>query len=212
MLRGAWRGLAVALLPLMLVAVMPPPAWADPQVLRAWVPWRSQFDGTYYAGSNCGPAALGMAMARFGEVWSTDSIRRDANAYMGLRDQANGTSWEALKYAAEKRGLTTYDLYDGEGGYHEWYMDELLAHIGAGRPVIMLVRLIYLPGHEGEDPTIDHYIVFLGLMDNGDVLYHDSAFETAEEGAYQTMSRAQFRRALGNTASGINWSGMAIGW
>lgn len=179
---------------------------ADGGSNETWAPWRSQFDGTYYSSANCGPAALGIVMAKYDEWWSTNGIRNSTNAYMQDWTYDNGTSWEALAYAAKVRGFAPYGLYGGYG-YHEWSMSELLAEVNQGNPVILLVRLKYLPGHFDSSRYVDHYIVFLGLDENGNVIYHDPA-----GGAYMTMSRETFRFVYGNTASGVNWSDMSLRW
>lgn len=172
-----------------------------------WAPWRTQLDGSYHASANCGPAALGMVMAKYDEWWSTTGIRNNVNAYQRTWQRDMGSSWEALAYSARIRGFEPYGLYSRWGGYNEWTMDELMEEVSEGNPVILLVRLKYLPGHSYASWNVDHYIVFLGLDANGNVVYHDPA-----GGAYMKMSRSTFRYVYGNTASGLNWTGMSLRW
>lgn len=175
------------------------------------VPYRSQFDGSTYADSNCGPATLGMLMAYDGEWWSSNGIRRDVNRHTGVWSDEGGSSWESLVYAAQKRGFTVLGLYGGKG-YRRWSIDDLLTEVRSGRPPMLLVRYWRLPGHEYSSWWGDHYIIFLGLTADGRVVYHDSAFEGDSIGAYRTMSQDQLKRAWGNNAAGIQYSAMVLQW
>lgn len=200
------RKLLVALLVAMaLVGGLVYTAQAEDDILQ--VPWRTQFDGTTYASSNCGPAALGMAMAYFDEWWSSAGIRRDVNNYLGYWGLDGGSTWEAMAYAAQKRGFYTLGLYDDEGLYYVWTIDDLMYQVRKGRPVLLLVRYQYLPGHEGEKWWGDHYIVFLGLDADGNVVYHDST-----GGPYMVMSQKKLLHAWRHTAVGLRNTAMSLSW
>lgn len=175
------------------------------------VPYRSQFDGTAYADSNCGPATLGMLMSYYGEWWSSDGIRRDVNRSTGDWSADGGSTWESLAYAARKRGFTVLGLYGGKS-YRRWSIDELVGEARQGRPSMLLVRFRSLPGHERSSWWGDHYIVFMGLTAGGAVIYHDAAFWGDSGGAYRTMSQEQLKRAWGNNAAGIQYSAMVLQW
>ncbi|MHB1133293.1 MAG: LysM peptidoglycan-binding domain-containing protein [Chloroflexota bacterium] len=177
---------------------------------RIWVPFRTQLDGLPTAGSNCGPATLGMAMSYFSEWWTTGGIRKDVNANMGVSDIDAGSSWEALAYAARKRGFTVIGVVDGSGEYRQWSIEDLVAQTRAGRPVIILARYWSLPGHNSSAWYGDHYILFVGLTPSGDVIYHDAAFPDDASGAYRVMSRDQFVRAWTRTYSGLQYTAMAL--
>ncbi len=177
-----------------------------------WVPWRSQFDGTTYAAGNCGPASLGMAMAYFGEWWSTSGIRKSTNEIMGAVSYDEGTDWPSLKYAAEKRGFKVVGLYESSGGYREWTMDELVREMEQGHPALLLVRQRSLPGHTGSSYDGEHYIVFLGLMADGRVVYHDSAFNDEIEGSYKIMSQETLMKAWVDTSVGLRYTAMSLVW
>ncbi len=180
---------------------------------RLWVPYRSQFDNSAEEQANCGPATLGMYMSYFGEWWFTKGIRRDINRYDGDWSIEAGASWEALVYAAAQRGFNVFGLHNGWGeeiGYRTWTFDELMEQIRNNRPVMLLVRFWNLPGHEEHDWWGDHYILFLGITENGDVIYHDSAFRGDVKGANTVMSRKQLARAWGNTAAGVQYTAMVI--
>ena len=179
---------------------------------RIWIPWRSQFDGTTYASSNCGPAALGMAMSHFGEWWSSNGIRESVNSYLGYWGEDGGSSWESLKHAAGIRDFGTVGLYDSEGFYTKWTIDELVAQTSAGRPVILLVRYWSLPGNEYDAWWGDHYIVFLGLTPDGYVVYHDPAYSNPLFGSYRVMSQERLMRAWTRTATGYQQTAMSLIW
>ena len=179
------------------------PALADGSS-RIWIPWRTQFDGTQYAAGNCGPASLAMAMSYYGEWWSNAHVRRTVNSYMGYWGLDGGSSWEALAYAADVYGFETR-------GLNEWWeLDELVAATSAGHPVILLVRYWLLPGHADDAWWGDHYIVFLGLTEDGRVVYHDPAYYDEYWGSYRVMSQEQLERAWTRTASGLQHTALSI--
>lgn len=195
------------------------PILLPPDVLEAavetrsylWAPYRSQFDGSPYEGGNCGPAALAMAMARFGEWWSTEGLRRSINRVTGDWSYDGGSDWPSMVAAATERGFEAHGPFNEEGGFRYWDLDDLLAHTEQGRPVILLVRYRALPGHENAAWYGDHYIVFLGLTRDGGVVYHDPAFQ-GDEGAYRIMEQATLDRAWSHTWIHQNRTAMAINW
>ncbi|MGQ9676928.1 MAG: C39 family peptidase [Chloroflexota bacterium] len=177
-----------------------------------WIPWRSQFDGSAYASSNCGPASLGMAMSYYGEWWSTAGIRKSTNERSGVVGLDDGTDWPSLAYAAEKRGFTVVGLYDSAGNYRKWTIADLVKETDQERPVILLVRFRALPGHAGSSYYGDHYIVFLGLMADGRVVYHDPAFYEEIDGSYRIMGQETLLEAWGNTSVGQQYTAMSLVW
>ena len=177
-----------------------------------WIPWRSQLDGSPYASSNCGPASLGMAMSYYGEWWSTKSIRTSTNDYSGVSGFDDGTDWPSLKYAAETRGFTVIGLFNASGGYREWTIDDLVGETDQGHPVLLLVRYRGLPGHEHSTYGGDHYIVFLGLMADGRVVYHDPAFYEEIDGSYRITSQETLMDAWAHTSAGLRCTAMSVVW
>jgi LysM repeat protein len=178
---------------------------------RIWMPFRSQLDGSPYAGSNCGPATLGMLMSYFDEWWLTQGIRRDVNKFQGTTSYDSGSSWEAIAYAARERGFQVVGLYDGAGNYRQWTIEDMVEQTRAGRPVMVLVRYWSLPGHGDSSWWGDHYIAFVGLTPSGDVIYHDAAFP-GEGGAYLMMSQERLIRAWTRTATGLQYTALALDW
>jgi hypothetical protein len=177
-----------------------------------WIPWRSQFDGTAYETANCGPASLGMAMSYFGEWWETKGIRKSTNERSGVTGYSDGTDWPSLAYAAEKRDFTVVGLYDAAGNYRQWTIDDLVSETDKGHPVILLVRQRAMPGHENSAYYGDHYIVFLGLMADGRIVYHDPAFANETDGAYRIIGQKTLLEAWGDTYACLPYSAMSVVW
>src|SRR5437660_4108144 len=95
--------------------------WAYPEDLHADVrinvPYRPQLDGTDYAGSNCGPTVLGMALESFGlNVPAPDVRGQVLNSEDFQPDDTDAGSfiW-ALAQVAQSHGLQAHGLYDGGG-------------------------------------------------------------------------------------------------
>ncbi len=180
------------------------------QSTRVRVPYRTQFDGTTWADGNCGPASIAMAMGAFNHDESVDSIRQSINGFTGDWSTESGTSWESLKRAVEQRGFGVEGLYAQGGGYRFWTMDDLLAQTRQGRPVIVLVKYQYLPGHETAAWYGDHYVVFLGMTADGKVVYHDPAFRDGKQGRSVTVDQAVFERAWLKSWTGLRQTAMAV--
>jgi len=182
-----------------------PPAPPPPTILDA--PYHSQFDGTIWAESNCGPTALSMALGALGVNADQIKLRRFANDQMGMADPNNGTTWEALNYAAQAGGAKTAGLYQGQS-YHAWTIDDLKNHLDQGHPVLLLVRYWDLPDHASSSFSGDHYITALGFDQNGNLVYDDPAFYA--NGADRTISPSALQRAWANTSVGLSRTAMAV--
>lgn len=181
----------------------PPPTWLQ-------VPYRTQYDGTTWSLANCGPASVGMVLEFFGQSRSTDDLRQSLNGLTGVWSASAGIAWEPLQLELERNGLATFDLRDGGGGYRQWTVDDLVRQAEAGRPTLVLLRYFLLPGHEAAGWDIDHYIVFLGQTPDGQLVYHDPAFD-GSGGSYRMTDRATFEHAWSNTWIGQNRTAMAVG-
>lgn len=177
---------------------------------RIFMPYRSQFDGSWHEGGNCGPASLAMILDYYGRGIETHALRESINRRSGDWGRDSGTSWTDLRRAAEAHGLTAYGMTDEHGRMRQWTMDDLLEETRAGRPVIVLAHYRSLPGHETAGWYGDHYVVFLGMTSAGDVIYHDPAFRDGE-GENIIISQAQFERAWTNTWIRQNRQAMAVG-
>ncbi len=179
----------------------PPP----PNIIEA--PYYSQFDGTIWAQSNCGPTTLSMALGALKLNVDQITLRRYANNQMGMSDPNNGTTWEALAYAAEVVGAKVTGLYNGQS-YRVWSIDDLKKQLDEGHPVVLLVRYWDLPDHASSAFAGDHYVVALGFDQNGNLVYNDPAFYG--NGADRTISPAALNRAWTNTAVGLVRTAMAL--
>ncbi|HUX88001.1 MAG TPA: C39 family peptidase [Chloroflexota bacterium] len=188
------------------------PAPTDPLPLpRAPIiaaPYFSQFDGSAYAESNCGPTSLAMALGGLHVSVGQLTLRQAANAQMGSSDPNIGTTWEALAYAAKVNGVSNDGLYGGSG-YRSWSIDDLKNELSQGRPVLLLVRYWDLPGHGQSGYAGDHYIVALGFDQNGNLVSNDPASYNAA-GAGQVMTPAQLTHAWSDTSVGLVRTAMAL--
>jgi len=166
-------------------------------------------DGTVYAGGNCGPAALGMALGTFGHVETVHAMRESINGQTGDWSVDSGTSWHSLQRAAEARGFAVISPFAPDGSVRRWTFEEVLAEAGQGRPTLVLVKYQILPGHERASWYGDHYVTVLGETDDGRVVYHDPAFRGVS-GAYRTLDRERFINAWSKTWAGQNWTAMPV--
>jgi hypothetical protein len=170
-------------------------------------PFRSQLDGSVWAGGNCGPTSLSMALGVFGINADQLTLRNLANRQMGDFDPSDGTTWESLAYAAGQYGVSTSWLYDG-ADYRAWTLDDLRAELAQGHPVILLVRYWDLPDHLTSTFAGDHYILALGFDAAGDVIYHDPA--EFGDGAYRAINPTQLLKAWTDTWVGQSRTAMAL--
>jgi hypothetical protein len=149
--------------------------WINPSTLWLGVPHRTQFDGTFYGPTNCGPTSLGMVFEAYGLMgYPSDAIRGEVNRISGDSNPDNGTSLGAISVVAQRAGLQPLDLYQG-GGYKRWTLDAVRAHVQEGRPVITLTRYADLPGNAYYGSDINHYIVITGVSGDN-FIYNDSAY------------------------------------
>lgn len=175
---------------------------------RLLTAYYTQRDGSIYESSNCGIAAIAMAMAAFGHVEPLTPLRESVNELTGDWHPDSGLDWSSLILALQQRGFAVDGPY-ADGGFRGWTIEEMLAETRAGRPVLALVHQRSLPGHETIDYDGDHYVVFLGTTDDGRVVYHDSALRGVE-GAYRVTDRATFEDAWSHTWIGQNNTAMAV--
>lgn len=174
-------------------------------VLKA--PYMSQFDGSTYEESNCGPTSLAMALGALGVPSAPLALRALADKQMGTSDPNNGTSWESLAYAAKQNGVSVFGLTNGSSkAYRKWTLTDLQSELAKQRPTMMLVRYRELPDHKASSYSGDHYIVALGTS-GGNIVYNDPA---SNDGAYLTASPDQLMAAWRDPASGIAYSAMSL--
>jgi hypothetical protein len=169
--------------------------------VRIKVPYRTQLDGSDYAGANCGPTTLGMALEAFGLSVAQPDLRYEVlnSEEFDPDDNDAGSFIWALERVAQRRGLRTFGLYEGDGEtYHRWSIEDVRASVRAGRPVIAQVVYRGLPGREDAGYEGDHYVVITGLMGE-DFIYNDpiGGPEAREAPGWdRIMTAAELRRAM----------------
>lgn len=185
--------LVLAVCILAVLATQVTTARADEDRIVLPIPYRSQFDGSYYEGANCGPASMGMILEGFGgQPVSTAEVRALTNKLQGS-EAWDGVHIYNLALVPGRYGMQVDGLYQGNG-YRTWTAKDVRDHIRQGHVVVPEVRYRYLPGHEGATIWDDHYIIILGLIGDNFV-YHDSAFRDGI-GAYRTISESQLMNAM----------------
>jgi hypothetical protein len=182
------------------------PSLAHPAIMTA--PTYSQFDGSIWESSNCGPTSLSMALGAIGLNSDQITLRREANKQMGSSDPYQGLSWEALEAAAWSAGAGTKGLVGG-GGYRSWGVDDLKKELALGHPVILLLRYRLIPDHADSAYNADHYVVALGFDQQGNLVYNDPAGNVAH-GTRRRLTPDELDRAWSNTWAGEVRTAMAV--
>jgi LysM repeat protein len=172
------------------------PAYApamQPGLPRIAVPYRSQLDGTPWAGANCGPTALGMGLESLGIKVSSTELRRQVLNAQGMWGNNVGTLMDALAKVASNNGARPVGLFDGNR-LAKWSLKDLREQLQAGRPVIVQVRFRALPGRAKVPYFNDHYVILTGLSGES-FLYHDP-IDSDGPGADRLMTAAQLEAAM----------------
>jgi hypothetical protein len=193
--------------------------WAYPDNLRAdvriTVPYRTQLDGSDYAGANCGPTVLGMGLETFGVNVPPPDMRGqvlNSENFEPTDTDAGSFIW-ALAQVAQSHGLQTKGLYEGDGnGLHRWSLDEIRTSVRRGEPVIAQVVYRGLPGREDSNYYGDHYIIITGLI--GDrFLYNDpigGAPANEAPGYDRLMTPTELRRAMRASDTGYQYTAFGL--
>jgi hypothetical protein len=182
--------------------------------IRVNVPYRSQLDGSDYAGANCGPTVLGMALESFGVNLAPPDLRGqvlNSESFDPSDTDAGSYIW-ALANVARDDGVQARGLYDADGGLHHWTTDEIRTSLRNKQPVIVQVVYRGLPGREDSGYYGDHYIIITGLL--GDqFLYNDpiGGPEAHESPGYdRLLSDIQLQHAMHASDSPYAFSGFAL--
>jgi hypothetical protein len=193
--------------------------WAYPDDLHADVrinvPYRTQLDGSDFAGANCGPTVLGMALETFGVDLAPSDLRRQVLGSENLNpeDADAGSFIWALADVALNVGLQPHGLYEDGGVLHRWTTDEVRASLRQGRPVIVQVVYRGLPGRSDSTYYSDHYIILTGLLGDN-FLYNDpiGGAEAHEGPGYdRIISTVQLERAMRASDSSYAFSAFSLG-
>ncbi len=182
-------------------------AWAAPAAVMLPVPEISQFDGTTWAESNCGPASIAMVLQAFGQNVSVEDLRNRANQLLGIADPNTGTRIQDLAEVVREHGLSVTGPYSSPGVFQQWTPDEVRAELQAGHPVVAQTYYPLLPNHMSRSVDTDHYIVLVGY--SGDNFVFNDPADYLGPGYRQTMTAAQLLRAWG--ASGVPFGGFSVG-
>lgn len=172
------------------IAEVDPPA----PLRLASVPFRTQRDGSPYAGSNCGPAALGMVLESYGISQGTDDLRYLTHTYQGTWLRRGGTALQHMARVAEDFGLRAVGLYEGDS-FRRWSVADVRAEVEQGHPVIALVKYRLLPGREYSPVRYDHYVVLWDVTADG-FIYNDPIYPAADEGYARFITNAQLDAAM----------------
>jgi len=161
------------------------------------VPFRTQRDGSPYAGSNCGPAALAMILESYGIQQGNDDLRYLTHTYQGTWPRRGGTALQHMAKVGEDFGLNALGLYEGDS-FRKWSVADVRAEIEAGHPVIALVKYRLLPGHGSSTVRYDHYVVLWDVTRDG-FIYNDPIYTGDDEGFARFMTTDQLDAAMAPT-------------
>jgi LysM repeat protein len=169
------------------------------------VPFFTQFDGSVFAASDCGPASVAMAIDyATGEHLTPLQARQALIKLPGGGYAANPDSGTAIQDLARVARAHHVEAFMGDGAASVgWGPERIRRHLAQGHTVIVLTRLAYLPGYK---PTsaIDHYIILTGANASGYV-YNDPGMGS---GSKRTISEKQLQQA--QRGSGVPGQGAAF--
>jgi hypothetical protein len=164
---------------------------------RLVVPFRTQKDGSRWQTSNCGPATLGMLLDGFGiPDQATDDLRVLAHTYQGTVGWRTGTGLDHVARVGEDFGLKAHGLFGADSGFRHWTVEDVVAELRLGHPVMPLVRLYLVPGYEGMSSRWGHYILLTGIAPGGGFYFSDSLKTDAEAGTSGIISERQLAAAI----------------
>ncbi len=177
-----------------------PPSGAPPaSEVRLNVPWVSQVGtGAQYAAGDCAMACVTMVLRAHGVAVTVDAVSKASGLLPGFTQAA---WWDAVHAAA------AYHLVLDHG--YDLKLDDVVAEVRAGRPVIAIVNYQSIPARLRSSATYDagHFVVVVGLDDapsGAHVLVHDPFWpeSQAERGAFIPFTRGEFETAWTTLAPG----------
>ena len=176
---------------------------AQPEALA--VPFSTQFDGSRFAATDCGPASVAMAINyATGSHLTPIQARQELMRLPGGGYASNPDSGTAIGDLARVAKAHQVETFMGDGqGSTGWGTERIRHHLSQGHPVIVLTRLAYLPGYNATS-TVDHYIILTGTNGSGYV-YNDPAMAN---GAKRSISEKQLQ--LAQRASSVPGQGAAF--
>ena len=170
------------------------------------VAFMTQFDGSAFAGTDCGPASVAMAINyATGEHLKPLEVRQAIAKLPGAGYASNPSSGTAIGDLARIARAHKVEVFAGDGPSSTgWGPERIRKHLAEGHPVIVLVRLAFLPGY-APTSTFDHYILLTGASGKG-YTYNDPGLSV---GAKRTISEQQLQTAQRN--SSVPGQGAAFG-
>jgi LysM repeat protein len=184
------------------------PADTAMDISHVFAPYRTQLDGSAYAQANCGPTAVGMALAAFGVDVAPRQLRQSALDAQRMYGNGVGTLITALAQVVDQNGLSTYDLRDGTS-IRKWSLDDLRGHIAQGHPVVVQVRYRSLPGRGGTYYFGDHYILVTGI--SGDSFLYNDPIDFDGLGWDRVISGSALHVAMNASDQRYAYAGFAVG-
>src|SRR5438445_10422182 len=154
------------------------------------VPFLSQFDGSPFAASDCGPASVAMAINyATGEHMTPLQARQAIIKLPGGGYASNPESGTAIQDLPRLARAHHVEAFMGDGAASTgWGPERIRQHLSQGHPVIVLTRIGYLPGYN-TSTQVDHYIILTGANGSGYV-YNDPALGN---GAKRTITEKQLQ-------------------
>ena len=170
------------------------------------VPHRTQADGSVWAGSNCGPAAIGMVLEAYGVKVPNGALRNRANQLLGIADPNTGTRVQDLARIVQEHGLSVTGPFEGNR-FKRWTLEEVRAELESGRPLVIQVYYPLLPNHRKNPIATDHYVLLVGLSGDG-FIFNDSA-DRDNPGFRQKITADELTKAW--RASQYPFAGFSVG-
>lgn len=149
--------------------------------IPAYYQWDTDWGYTFYgegymAVTGCGPTCLSMvATGLTGDTSITPKKVADISTSIGAYVEGVGTSWDLMTKGAEQLGLHSKKI-------ETWTASGLRSKLQEGNPIICSMG-------EGDFTTQGHFIVLVGVTDDGMILVNDpnSKINTEKEWDAQTL-------------------------
>jgi LysM repeat protein len=171
------------------------------------VPYASQFDGSQFAATDCGPASVAMAINyATGEHLTPLQARQAIMRLPGGGYASNPSAGTAVQDLAKLARAHNVEPFLGDGAASTgWGPERIRHHLQQGHPVIVLTRLAFLPGYS-PNSQIDHYILLTGANGTGYV-YNDPALPNGAKKAISEKQLQTAQRAAGVPGQGVAFAG-----
>jgi LysM repeat protein len=174
---------------------------------RIFVPYRSQLDGTPWAGANCGPVSLAMGLESLGISVSNTELRRQVLNAQGMWGNNIGTLMDALAKVAANNGAKPIGLYDGNR-IAKWSLKDVREQLEAGRPVVVQLRFRAMPGRGRVPYYADHYVILTGM--SGDNFLYNDPLNSDGPGSNRMMTPNQLSAAMDASDKRYSYAAFAL--